>query len=162
VPETLARTALGELAVGDGVNLEPALKAGTPLGGHFVQGHVDGTAEVVELRELAGGEGCELFVRIPGDFARYCVAKGSFCLHGVSLTIASLEGMLLRFALVPHTLSHTNLGAAKAGARLNFEVDLLGKYVERLLGAAPGTQGAAEGPRSTLTPELLEKWGYGV
>src|SRR5689334_1556275 len=78
VPETLSRTALGELAVGDGVNLEPALKAGTPLGGHFVQGHVDGTAEVAELRELAKGEGCELFVRIPGDFARYCVEKGSF------------------------------------------------------------------------------------
>jgi riboflavin synthase len=161
VPETLSRTALGELRLGDSVNLEPALKAGTPLGGHFVQGHVDGTAEVVDLSGLPGGGGGELRVRIPGAFARYCVEKGSFALHGVSLTIASIENDLLRFALVPHTLSHTNLNAAKPGSRLNFEVDMLGKYVEKLL-ASGLPAGPAGKTASSLDSAKLEKWGYGV
>ncbi len=135
VPETLSRTTLGSLREGEGLNLEPALSAGTPLGGHFMQGHVDGVAEVVEARALEGGGGKELTVRIPPDYLRYCVEKGSFGLHGVSLTIASLQGDRLRFALVPHTLAHTTLDQAAPGTRLNFEVDLLGKYVERLLEA---------------------------
>jgi riboflavin synthase len=165
VPETLTRTALGDLQTGDAVNLEPALKAGTPLGGHFVQGHVDGTAEVVDFKELAGGGGRELRVRMPAAFSRYCVEKGSFALHGVSLTIAGIEEDVLRFALVPHTLSHTNLASVAAGTRLNFEVDLLGKYVEKLLSAAPATHGTfrrAAATASTLSAEQLEKWGYGL
>lgn len=147
VPETLSRTALGALGAGDGVNLEPALAVGAALGGHFMQGHVDGVAEVDAVRALPGGGGKELSVRLPAAFARYCVEKGSFGLHGVSLTIAALEDAApasdadaasgasarLRFALVPHTLAHTTLDRAAAGDRLNFEVDMLGKYVERLL-----------------------------
>ena len=135
VPETLSRTTLGSLREGDRLNLEPALSAGTPLGGHFMQGHVDGVAEVAEVRVLDGDGGKELEVRIPPGFQRYCVEKGSFGLHGVSLTIAGIRGDRLRFALVPHTLAHTTLDQAAPGTRLNFEVDLLGKYVERLLEA---------------------------
>ncbi|HLP40076.1 MAG TPA: riboflavin synthase [Fibrobacteria bacterium] len=144
VPETLSRTALGDLGPGGTLNLEPALSVGTPLGGHFMQGHVDGVAEVTEVRALPNGGGKELTVRIPRDFARYCVEKGSFGLHGVSLTIAAAEGAdgeLIRFALVPHTLAHTTLDSAVPGQRLNFEVDMLGKYVERLLAARPGMRG---------------------
>jgi riboflavin synthase len=135
VPETLSRTNLGTLDIGDGINLEPALAVGTPLGGHFMQGHVDAVAEVSAVKPLPGGGGKELSVRIPAAYTRYCIEKGSFGLNGVSLTIAALEGDVLRFALVPHTLSHTTLDAAAPGTRLNFEVDMLGKYVERLLEA---------------------------
>lgn len=144
VPETLGCTALGDLVPGDGINLEPALPAGAPIGGHFVQGHVDGIAVVGEVKTLPGAGGKELTVRLPSGFLKYCVAKGSFGLHGVSLTIASLAGDSLRFALVPHTLSHTNLDRAAPGHRLNFEVDMLGKYVERLL--SPGLPGGVAGP----------------
>lgn len=158
VPETLSRTVIGDLRQGDGINLEPALSAGAPLGGHFMQGHVDGVAEVVEVEALSAGGGKELTVRIPGAFTRYCVEKGSFGLHGASLTIARLDGDRLTFALVPHTLAHTTLDRVSSGDRLNFEVDMLGKYVEKLLqergaprqGAAPIDQGRLEG------------WGYGV
>jgi riboflavin synthase len=133
VPETLSRTTLGSLEAGDGLNIEPALAVGTPLGGHFMQGHVDAVGEVVAVKPFAAGGGKELSVRIPAAYGRYCVEKGSFGLHGVSLTIAALEGDVLRFALVPHTLSHTTLDNAVPGTRLNIEVDMLGKYVERLL-----------------------------
>jgi len=154
VPETLSRTSLGKAAKGDSLNLEAALKAGSPMGGHIVQGHVDGVAEAVGWVDLPGGGGRELTVRIPEAFSRYCVEKGSMALHGVSLTLANVQGNLLRFALVPHTLAHTNLGAVVPGDSLNFEVDLVGKYVEKLLGYL--------GPKSVLDPARMEKWGYGV
>lgn len=168
VPETLARTALGVLKTGDGINLEPALAAGAPLGGHFMQGHVDGVGEVTEVRALPGGGGKELRFRIPEAYMRYCVEKGSFGLHGVSLTIADLEGGALRFALVPHTLAHTTLDRAVPGDRLNFEVDMLGKYVERILmrqgsnpaGPLPG--GLPAFGRPGLDQAKLDAWGYGV
>ncbi len=138
VPETLSRTCLGSALPGDRLNLEAALKAGSPLGGHIVQGHIDGVAEVSAWRLLQGSDGKdagkELTVRIPADYARYCVEKGSFTLHGVSLTIAAKAEAELRFALVPHTLSATNLASKSPGDKLNFEVDILGKYVESLLG----------------------------
>ncbi len=159
VPETLSRTALGEIEKGHIVNLEAAIKAGAPMGGHIVQGHVDGVAEVVGLRDLPGGGGKELSIRIPMAFTRYCVDKGSLALHGVSLTIAAVEEDVLRFAIVPHTLAHTNLANVGPGKRLNFEVDLVGKYVEKLLGFA----GAADSKgRKGVDPGSLEKWGYGV
>lgn len=155
VPETLSCTTLGDLVPGDGINLEPALAVGAPLGGHFMQGHVDGIAEVAEVKALPGDGGKELTVRLPAGFLKYCVAKGSFGLHGVSLTIASLDGDRIRFALVPHTLSHTTLDKAAPGHRLNFEVDMLGKYVERLLsrGLTAGVAGIAG---------LSESRGHGV
>ena len=133
VPETLAKTALGKWEPANPVNLEPALTAETPMGGHFVLGHADGVCEVVDVRVLANGEGRELSVRIPEEFLPYCVYKGSLSLSGVSLTIAAVEGGTLRFALIPHTLTATHLAHAGPGTLLNFEVDVLAKYVERQL-----------------------------
>ena len=138
VPETLARTTLGSWKTGDLVNLEPALTAQTSMGGHFVLGHVDGICEILDVRILANGEGREIIVRLPEEFLAYCVYKGSLSLSGVSLTIASVEGDSLRFALIPHTLSATNLGNVRPGTLLNFEVDILAKYVERQLAGRVG------------------------
>jgi riboflavin synthase len=177
VPETLSRTTLAGARPGDRLNLEAALKAGSPMGGHIVQGHVDGQAEVLAWKALQGADGRdagkELTVRIPAAYERYCVEKGSFALHGVSLTIAAKLGDTLRFALVPHTLAATNLGGKAPGDRLNFEVDILGKYVESLLGhaARPLGAGASSAGRAEpatagrgggLDPANLGKWGYGV
>ena len=130
VPETIARTNLGRLAAGSRVNLEPALSAGEPLGGHFVQGHVDGTARVGRLEPE--GAGARLTLALPPDLLRYCVEKGSIALDGVSLTIAALRSDGIEIALVPFTLEHTSLAAAAPGDELNVEVDLLAKYAERL------------------------------
>jgi len=130
VPETLARTNLGDLAPGAEVNLEPALRAGEPLGGHFVQGHVDGRARVTALDRQ--GDGACLAVELPPDLLRYCVEKGSIALDGVSLTIAALREDGVEIALVPFTLEHTTLAALRPGDEVNVEVDLLAKYAERL------------------------------
>jgi riboflavin synthase len=172
VPETLQCSTLGLIANGDAVNLESALKAGSPMGGHIVQGHVDGVAEAAAWKDLPDGSGRELTIRVPETFTRYCVEKGSLALHGVSLTIAGIDGDRIRIALVPHTLSHTNLGRMKAGDKLNFEVDLVGKYVEKLLGfmggnalPAGGTWARSQGGKSvpgSLDASNLGKWGYGV
>jgi riboflavin synthase len=130
VPETIARTNLGRLAAGAEVNLEPALRAGEPLGGHFVQGHVDGTARVERLEPE--GDGARLALTLPPELLRYCVEKGSVAVDGVSLTIAALREDGIEIALVPFTLEHTTLAAAAPGDELNVEVDLLAKYAERL------------------------------
>ena len=130
VPETIARTNLGRLAAGAEVNLEPALRTGEPLGGHFVQGHVDGTAQVERLEPE--GDGARLTLALPPSLLRYCVEKGSVAVDGVSLTIAALRDDGIEIALVPFTLEHTTLGAAAPGEELNVEVDLLAKYAERL------------------------------
>lgn len=132
-PETLDRTWLGSVGPGDGINLEPALRAGDPLGGHLVQGHVDGTGQVT--RAIDPEEGGELWVRIPADLQRYCVEKGSLTLDGVSLTIASQEGDEIRIAIIPHTAQITTLGTLEVGDRLHVEVDVLAKYVEKMLAA---------------------------
>lgn len=137
VPETLAKTTLDLWAVDGRVNLETALTAATPLGGHFVLGHVDGVCEVVDVRDLGDG-GREVTARLPAEFLPYCVYKGSITLSGVSLTIAAIEGDCVRVALIPHTLEATTLGFAAAGlkrGRMNFEVDILAKHVERQLEA---------------------------
>jgi riboflavin synthase alpha subunit len=130
VPETLARTTLGSLEPDAEVNLEPALRAGEPLGGHFVQGHVDGRGRVSALEPE--GEGARLRLQLPADIQRYCVEKGSIAVDGVSLTIAALHHDGIEIALVPFTLEHTTLGALGAGDEVNVEVDLLAKYAERL------------------------------
>lgn len=131
VPETLRRTTLGALREGDDVNLEPALRAGEPLGGHVVQGHVDGVGVVQSVE--AEGEGLRVFVTTPPDLLRYLVEKGSVAVQGVSLTVAELSEEAFAVALVPHTLDVTTLGRVAPGVRLNLEVDVLAKYVERLL-----------------------------
>jgi riboflavin synthase len=126
VPETLRRSTLGKLTAGSAVNLEPALQAGDPVGGHFVQGHVDGLASVRAVSD----EGLEL--EAPPDIRRYLVEKGSVALDGVSLTIAAFNGDTFSVALVPHTKAVTTLGRAAPGDDLNVEVDMLAKYVEKL------------------------------
>lgn len=125
VPETLSRTTLGGLAAGDAVNLEPALRAGEPLGGHIVQGHVDAVGSVRSVGE-------PVWIDAPPDVLRYCVEKGSVAVDGVSLTIAALDETGFAVALVPHTLAVTTLGHARPGTAVNLEIDVLAKYVERL------------------------------
>ena len=131
VPETLRRSSLGGLAPGETVNLEPALRAGEPLGGHYVQGHVDGVATI--RRSDAEGDGRRLWIDVPEALRRYLVEKGSVAVEGVSLTVAELDGDGFAVALVPHTLVATTLGAREPGDDVNIEVDVLAKYVERLV-----------------------------
>jgi riboflavin synthase len=133
VPETLSRSSLARLAEGGSVNIEPALRAGEPLGGHIVQGHVDGLGRVLRLG--SEGEGARLTVEAPQELLRYVVEKGSITVEGVSLTIAALGPDSFEIALVPHTLTATTLGSLASGDEVNLEVDVLAKYVERLLGA---------------------------
>jgi riboflavin synthase len=139
-PETLARTTLGGLRGGDPVNLEPSLRAGDPLGGHWVQGHVDTTVEVLERRQR--GDHRELAFAMPGELAAYLVEKGSVALDGVSLTISALAGDRFEVALIPHTLEVTTLSRLAVGHRVNLEVDILAKYIARAL-EARGLLGAA-------------------
>ncbi len=131
VPETLARTSLGRLAPGARVNLEPALRAGDPLGGHYVQGHVDGLGTVRSVEP--DGDGRRLWVDAPPEITRYVVEKGSITVEGTSLTVAALDGQGFAIALIPHTLAVTTLGDLAPGDPLNLETDVLAKYVERLL-----------------------------
>jgi riboflavin synthase alpha subunit len=131
VPETLARTTLGRLGTGDTVNVEPALRAGEPLGGHIVQGHVDDVGAVASLERE--GDGARLQIGAAESIVRYCVEKGSITVDGVSLTVAGIDGDTFSIALVPHTLEATTLGRLEPGTPVNLEVDVLAKYVERLL-----------------------------
>jgi riboflavin synthase len=131
VPETLARTTLGTLAPGGRVNLEPALRAGEPLGGHMVQGHVDGVARVRSVD--VEGDGRRVWFDPPAELLRYLVEKGSVSIGGVSLTVAEVDGAGIAVALVPHTLAVTTLGGLEPGDQVNVEVDVLAKYVEKLL-----------------------------
>lgn len=139
VSETLARTTLGRLEAEDPVNVEAALRAGEPLGGHYVQGHIDGVGRVQSVE--AEGEGLRVFVEAPDDVLRYCVEKGSVTVDGVSLTIAEVANDAFAVALVPHTLEVTSLSELVPGREVNIEVDVLAKYVERLL-AGGGNRGA--------------------
>ena len=131
--ETLARTWLGAAQAGTRLNLEPALCAGDPLGGHLVQGHVDGVGEVTSA--IDPQQGGELKARVPAELRRYCVEKGSITLDGVSLTIAGPVGDEIWIAIIPHTAQVTTLGALQVGDPLHVEVDVLAKYVEQMLAA---------------------------
>jgi riboflavin synthase len=130
--ETLARTTLGRLAPGTAVNLERPVPVTGRLGGHIVQGHVDGVGRVVALREEA--EGRRLEITAPPDLARYIVDKGSIAVDGVSLTVAGRNGRRFGLALIPHTCAVTTLGGLEPGSEVNLEVDILAKYVEQLTG----------------------------
>jgi riboflavin synthase len=129
--QTLAVTALRKLAAGARVNLELAMRAGERLGGHIVQGHVDGVATVLSIED--DGFARRLGVSLPDGLARYVIDKGSIALGGVSLTVAALGDDWVEVSLIPETLERTNLGAVAVGDELNVEVDLVAKYVERLL-----------------------------
>ncbi|HSJ35345.1 MAG TPA: riboflavin synthase [Acidimicrobiia bacterium] len=131
--ETLDRTSIGHLGAGDVVNLERPMPAAGRFDGHIVQGHIDGVGTVRSVD--ADGEGSRMWVDVPADLMRYVVEKGSVTLDGVSLTVAGVDETGLEVALIPHTLAVTTLGRRRSGEKVNLEVDVLAKYVERLLGA---------------------------
>ena len=131
VPETIARSTLGTLERNEQVNVEPAIRAGEELGGHYVQGHVDAVGRIRSVE--AEGQGFRVVVEAPEAVLRYCVEKGSVTVDGVSLTVAELVDDGFAVALVPHTLEATTLSALRPGQAVNLEADVLAKYVERLV-----------------------------
>ena len=131
MPETLRRTALGDLSEGSAVNLERAMAAGGRLGGHIVQGHVDGVGEVLDVRPEGDAEMWTFGA--PPSVLRYAVEKGSVCVDGISLTVVSVGEDGFTVSILPHTRLHTNLGEHGLGSRVNLEADVVGKYVERLM-----------------------------
>ena len=150
-PETMERTTLGALVVGRPVNLERALRVGDRLGGHIVQGHVDATGRVVSAG--ARGEAWDVRIVLPETLCRYIIEKGSICVDGISLTVNRLESDGFWVSLIPHSQGKTTLASRGAGDRVNIEVDLVGKYVERLLGARAT-------PASGLTLSHLKENGF--
>ncbi len=139
-PETLARTSLARLPAGALVNLELPARADSRLGGHIVQGHVDGVATLVSLERIAQSEDYWLEIELPADLVRYVVFKGSIAIEGISLTVAKVEGARVGIAIIPHTRQATNLRELQSGDPLNIEVDVIAKYTERMLrGDAPTT-----------------------
>lgn len=150
-PETLRRSNLGDLRPGSRVNLERPLAPTGRLSGHIVQGHVDGTGELLSLEAL-GDENWWLRVRIPPELDPFLVYKGSIAIDGISLTIAALEGDALSVTIIPHTYRNTTLSGYHAGARLNLECDILAKHVEKLLRKLD--------VKSPLTVEKLRENGY--
>jgi len=151
--ETLSRTTLGEAGPGAAVNLELALTPSTPLGGHIVSGHVDGVGTVVERRPDA--RSVRFQIEAPANLARYIAEKGSICVDGVSLTVNRVDGCRFDLNIVPHTLAETTLGEFQPKRRVNLEVDILARYLERLM---LGDQ--AEKPASGVTHELLSQSGF--
>ena len=151
--ETLQRSSLGALAEGDPVNLELALTLATPLGGHLVSGHVDGLGEVVERRPEGRSE--RFRIRAPDRLARYIAEKGSICVDGVSLTINAVEGSVFDLNIVPHTLAATTLGDFRPGRKVNLEVDLIARYLERLMLGERAAQG-----NGGVTLDALRQHGF--
>jgi riboflavin synthase len=130
-PETMRVTTIGSLPVDALLNLERSLRADARLGGHFVQGHVDGTGEILQI--LPDGDGYRVTVRFPQELSRFIVHKGSIAIDGISLTVAGLDADRLDVQIIPYTWEHTNLKAAAPGTRVNLECDILGKYIARAL-----------------------------
>lgn len=131
-PETMARTNIGDLGAGRRVNLERPMSPAGRLGGHIVQGHVDGTGEFLGLAPI-GNDNWWLRVGVPEALDRYLVLKGSVAIDGISLTVASIENRVLGVTIIPHTFENTTLGAYQPGGRVNLETDVLAKYVEKLM-----------------------------
>jgi len=153
--ETLRRTILGRLAINDAVNLEKALTLETRLGGHLVSGHVDGIGTVSVRSE--DSRSVQFTIRAPDELARYIAGKGSICVDGVSLTVNAVNGAEFSLNCVPHTLDETTLKAYRTGREVNLEVDLVARYLERLLqGEAAARPGSGQG----LTRETLESHGF--
>ncbi len=151
VGETLNKTTMNELRIGDNVNLEPALRLSQKLGGHIVQGHVNGVGEISELKKL--GENYLLFVLVPVALEKYLVKEGSIAIDGISLTIADTLNNECTFSIIPHTWLNTNLRTKNIGDKVNIEIDIIAKYVEKLL--AGGKKNISE-----LNEERLNKLGY--
>jgi len=153
--ETLALSTLGSLRPGAALNLEKALTLNTPLGGHLVSGHVDGIGQVLSRRP--DGRSTRLEIEAPQPLARYIAQKGSICVDGVSLTVNAVYGSRFELNIVPHTLAQTIMADYRAGTRVNLEVDLIARYLERLLSAGEVTDSNAE---AGLTLETLARHGF--
>ena len=154
--ETLRRTSIGGLGIGDAVNLEKALTLATRLGGHLVSGHVDGIGSVIARHQ--DSRSVQFSIQAPDELARYIAVKGSICVDGVSLTVNAVSGASFELNIVPHTLEETTLAGFRVGRQVNLEVDLIARYLERLL---LGDAAAQPGAGSGLTRELLESCGFG-
>lgn len=150
--ETWKRTSFSRLKKGALVNLELPMRANGRFDGHVVQGHVDGTGTVVSLQQVPDGNDFVLTVTVPSELTRYIVAKGSLTIEGISLTVAAIDGVHVRIAIIPHTAEVTNLRSLKPGDPVNLEVDVVAKYVEKMVG--PGKV------QSSLTVEKLVKAGF--
>lgn len=156
--ETLRRTSLGEKKPSDPVNIERPLPAGARLGGHFVQGHVDGVGRITAL--TAEGENWWLSVSVPEDLRRYVAEKGSISIEGISLTVARWSDGVASIAIIPFTHQHTNVHALRAGDSVNLEVDILAKYVESLLGATASQTTAKLDMAEGLSMKELAEQGF--
>lgn len=157
--ETLSLTTLGALGVGSRVNLEKALTLSTPLGGHLVSGHVDGIGELLERSQDA--RSTRLRLRAPAALARYIAPKGSIAVDGTSLTVNRVEGAEFELNIVPHTLDETILGDYRPGSQVNLEVDLIARYLERLLlGDTASNPSASEARGETLSQDFLARHGF--
>lgn len=152
--ETLRHSTLGELKRGDRVNLEKALTLATPLGGHLVSGHVDGVGEVLDVQPE--GRAKRLQIKAPSGLSRYIATKGSICLDGISLTVNQVKGEVFELTIVPHTQAHTTLAQWQIGRKINIEVDIMARYLERLLQA--GAPSASTQPR--LDAAFLAEHGF--
>ena len=153
-PESLSRTGLGSLEVGGRVNLERALRLADRLGGHLVSGHVDGRGRVEERR--AAGDFTLFTFSLDAALTKYVIEKGSITIDGVSLTVNSCSDNRFSVSIIPHTLAVTTLGLLKQGDRVNLEVDIIGKYVEKLL----SVQDVSAGKESTINPAFLAEHGF--
>jgi riboflavin synthase len=151
-PETWARTSFSRMHKGALVNLELPMKADGRFGGHIVQGHVDGVGEVLALERIADSENFWLRIQLPRNVEKYIVYKGSVTIEGVSLTVANIEGTTCTVAIIPHTIEMTNLNSLKPGDPVNLEVDLIAKYVEKMM--------AAQAAEDSFTVEELVRQGF--
>jgi riboflavin synthase len=154
-PESLDRTNLGKLSVGSKVNLERALRLSDRLGGHMVSGHVDAVSTILEKRPL--GDFVQFTFAVPSGLSRYIIEKGSIAIDGTSLTVNSCDDKSFSIVVIPHTLEVTLLGTLRAGDSVNIEVDLIGKYVEKMLQADPGD---TENSQAGINPAFLAKHGF--
>lgn len=152
--ETLARTTLGRLKVGTAVNLEKALTPSTRLGGHIVSGHVDAVGEVISL--TPAGRSIKFVIRAPKELAKYIAHKGSVCIEGISLTVNEVRGAEFDLNIVPHTLQETTMQHLHAGSPVNLEVDIIARYLERLLLG----ERAADANTSGISEQLLHESGF--
>ena len=154
-PESLDRTNLGKLSVGSNVNLERALRLSDRLGGHMVSGHVDAVSTILERRLV--GDFVQFIFGVPAGLAKYIIEKGSIAIDGTSLTVNTCDDKAFSIVVIPHTLEVTLLGTLRQGDSVNIEVDLIGKYVEKMLQADPGDP---ENSRPGINPEFLTRHGF--
>lgn len=152
-PETWVRTSFSRITAGARVNLELPLRADGRMGGHMVQGHVDGVGKLIEFERIPNSENFWLHVEIPVDMEKYLVYKGSISIEGISLTVAKLEGLRCSVAIIPHTVEMTNLGTLKPGDPVNLEADIVAKYLEKWFNQR-------EGGTAALSVEALAAKGF--